>query len=42
MLATCVHAQELFEAIQQLDLPPNFLDEIVDELGGPGQVRVLP
>jgi hypothetical protein len=31
--------QRLLERVAALDLPPNFLDEIVDALGGPAAVR---
>ncbi len=37
----CVAARaELLGQVQALQLPPNFLDLIVDELGGPEQVCV--
>ncbi|EFJ50138.1 hypothetical protein VOLCADRAFT_58526, partial [Volvox carteri f. nagariensis] len=33
--------EELLTAIDQLALPANFLDEIIDQLGGPGQVAEM-
>lgn len=40
VVSVCVSIrQQLLEVIDALPLPPNFLDKIIDELGGPGQVR---
>uniref|UniRef100_A0A7S0KP95 Helicase ATP-binding domain-containing protein n=1 Tax=Ostreococcus mediterraneus TaxID=1486918 RepID=A0A7S0KP95_9CHLO len=33
--------EELISKVVQLDLPPNFLDAMIDELGGPGNVAEL-
>ncbi|GAX84898.1 hypothetical protein CEUSTIGMA_g12319.t1 [Chlamydomonas eustigma] len=33
--------EELHEAIEAMQLPPNFLDHIIDELGGPAQVAEM-
>eukprot|EP00198_Chlamydomonas_reinhardtii_P004217 XP_001693553.1 predicted protein [Chlamydomonas reinhardtii] len=33
--------EELLQAVSGLQLPPNFLDLIIDELGGPGQVAEM-
>ena len=32
---------QLLAAIQALQLPPNFLDQLLDELGGPGAVAEM-
>ena len=33
--------QGLLQRISQLALPPNFLDQLIDELGGPKQVAEM-
>ena len=40
---TLIHmnVQELYDAINELDLPANFLDELINQLGGPSQVCVF-
>ena len=38
MIATCVRMRDdLLEQIDSLELPANFLDALIDQLGGPGQ-----
>ena len=38
----CVEARRiLLEQAARLDLPPNFLDELIDRLGGPGRVAEM-
>ena len=40
--AECVAARDtLLEMGEALELPPNFLDELIDELGGPGAVAEM-
>ena len=37
-IATCVRMRDdLLEQIDALELPANFLDALIDQLGGPGQ-----
>jgi hypothetical protein len=33
--------QQLLAQLASLDLPPNFLDQLIDELGGPGVVAEM-